>query len=576
MEDRHEHILLSPISDAAPCGKLMIYDEEYEAVQNQIAFLSSPDPSIISWRKVLEHSENILREKSKDLTIACYWSVAQLELEEFHDFAGSVEFLTGLISVYWEDMYPDKKRLRGRKNAISWWLDRLEFRISNFHSVKTDIAGIVHAGKKIVEFELMLRTKFSDKFEIFAVVNRGLVALSKVVGVDDNVNKVESSELDKSINSISIESSGTGISKNDIEFAANDKSIIVVSEPKLNETPTVYEINKPPNDLNSEGDVTQFLRERQQELLKVSKYLLGKSSRDPRGYYLNRVAAWLTVKASPVDRGDGVTPFQPVSSEQHRKILNLWNMKEYEALVILCEELFPIYPYSLDLHRFSALSLMYMGDDYKLAKDVVESELQGFLARFPEMTRLMFKNGEPFAGSETKEWIAGQIFSRNIQVPPEVQKNEESGFNAVLPSANLTDMNEIGIVELDENISFEGKIVSFQTTLARVKSKREKFKIKLAQAEYCYREGKYDLAISQLEHLGKQSERYLLEYWEQELVKKVICLHLQSYISLMTNGYIVGKEVASEIDELYYKLCQLDLVEAAKYDTKKWRTTAIH
>lgn len=590
MEDQYEQLLLSPITIAAPCGKLVVYEEDYEAVQHQISYLSSPDPSIISWRKVAEHCERILRDKSKDLTIACYWSIAQLELEGFQKFARSVELLKELISLYWEDMYPDKKRFRGRINALSWWLDRLEFRITNFCLKPTDKVSIEQAGKNIKEFELMLGTKCSEKLLKFSSVNQRLTTLMKAISVTENVNHNVASELVNTIDCVVKQSAGNAVSTSWIKDTPNHESVIDVLEPKSTVKPVVNTSSKSIEFCN-EDDVTQSLRERQQELFRVSKYLLVKSSRDPRAYYLNRVAAWLTVKSSPIHRGDGVTPFQIVSSEQRGKILKFWDNREYEALVNLCEELVPLNPYYLDLHHYSAMSLMYMGDDYKQAKEVVEYELRGFLLRFPEMTKLMFKNGEPFVGNETKEWLSNQLLGGNNQSKSEkikitdgqqcVEKSitkskhiSEYGADGIIVT-DVTDING-GIDGISGTKSFEENIVFFQTALTRAKTKRDKFLIKLSQAEFCYKEGKYDIAISQLQHLRNQSETYYLEYWEQVLVVKMICLHLQSYISLLENRNSVGKDLSGEIDDLYYKLCQLDLVEATKFDTSKWRTPSIH
>ena len=72
----------TPISEALPAGQDIRTDPAFEALSGEIEKLSSPAMSgALDWNKVLNLATTILREKSKDLLVAAYLSVALLKTE---------------------------------------------------------------------------------------------------------------------------------------------------------------------------------------------------------------------------------------------------------------------------------------------------------------------------------------------------------------------------------------------------------------------------------------------------------------------------------------------------------------
>ncbi|MFA6412761.1 MAG: type VI secretion system ImpA family N-terminal domain-containing protein, partial [Syntrophales bacterium] len=108
----------TPISEDSPAGQDVRNDPDFEALSREIEKMSSPTLSgTMDWNRVLQLSEDILTNKSKDLLVLSYFSVALLKTAGLRGFALSVKILRESLEAFWEDMFPVKKRMRGRKNA---------------------------------------------------------------------------------------------------------------------------------------------------------------------------------------------------------------------------------------------------------------------------------------------------------------------------------------------------------------------------------------------------------------------------------------------------------------------------
>ncbi len=115
-----------PISEAKPSGEDVRYEPEFEELENEIAKLSTPTASEgINWVNVQEKSVDILSGKSKNLLVSCYLSIALMKNENLNGFAVGVHILKDILYEFWESLYPPKKRMRGRVNAIEWWSEKV-------------------------------------------------------------------------------------------------------------------------------------------------------------------------------------------------------------------------------------------------------------------------------------------------------------------------------------------------------------------------------------------------------------------------------------------------------------------
>ena len=116
-----------PISSDQPTGLDVRYDPDFEELQAEIDKLSSPSAAGgMDWNKVTSLSSAILTRKSKDILVASYLAVAQIHTSQMEGMAVGLQIYHDLLATFWEDLYPPKKRMRGRLGAIEWWLEKTE------------------------------------------------------------------------------------------------------------------------------------------------------------------------------------------------------------------------------------------------------------------------------------------------------------------------------------------------------------------------------------------------------------------------------------------------------------------
>jgi len=116
---------IDPITADAPAGSDARYESEFEELQTEIDKLSSPTASGgVNWKKVGDLSAQILAEKSKDLLVASYFAVSQVRAEKAVGLAVGLTVMHDLVANFWDQLFPAKKRMRGRLSAFEWWLEK--------------------------------------------------------------------------------------------------------------------------------------------------------------------------------------------------------------------------------------------------------------------------------------------------------------------------------------------------------------------------------------------------------------------------------------------------------------------
>ena len=116
----------NPINDDQPSGAEVRYEPEFEELQAEIDKLSIPSASGgLDWQKVSDLAAKILAEKSKNLLVASYLAVSQVHLNQIDGLALGLNIIHDLLDRYWENLFPPKKRLRGRIGAIEWWVEKI-------------------------------------------------------------------------------------------------------------------------------------------------------------------------------------------------------------------------------------------------------------------------------------------------------------------------------------------------------------------------------------------------------------------------------------------------------------------
>jgi type VI secretion system protein VasJ len=114
----------NPIPGEAATGTSARYEPEFERMQAEIDKLTSLSGAAPDWQLVIAEASSVLAGKSKDLMAASYLSAGLREANGWAGLADGLNLIKTMLATFWEGVHPGK--LRARKSAIDWLLDRLK------------------------------------------------------------------------------------------------------------------------------------------------------------------------------------------------------------------------------------------------------------------------------------------------------------------------------------------------------------------------------------------------------------------------------------------------------------------
>jgi type VI secretion system ImpA/VasJ family protein len=161
---------LEPISADKPAGEDTRYDMEHSEVRSEVEKLESVTAGPPDWLMIRRTSDKLLREKSKDLTLASYLARALYELDGLDGLVTGLALIAELSERFWDGMYPPKKKERRRANAISWLFDPVERVLSDLQPTAKDARAIYDLDK----VSKHLFGVIGQKFEKHSPGTRGL------------------------------------------------------------------------------------------------------------------------------------------------------------------------------------------------------------------------------------------------------------------------------------------------------------------------------------------------------------------------------------------------------------------
>lgn len=126
-------LLLAPIAGDHPGGEDLTFAMELDTIRearraddgllDQGEWATSVKQA--QWPKVRELTEGLLSQRSKDLQVACWYAEAMVRLQGFEGARRGFQVLTGLITDFWEFLYPeldpaDPESLEERVGKLEW------------------------------------------------------------------------------------------------------------------------------------------------------------------------------------------------------------------------------------------------------------------------------------------------------------------------------------------------------------------------------------------------------------------------------------------------------------------------
>ena len=363
---------ITPIDGENPAGNNVKYDEDFEKIESEISKLTSPSASgEIDWGLVAKLSENILETKSKNILVSVYLSYALFKTKGVDGLSNGIKVLADLLENYWDTLYPPLKRIKGRKNAIEWLLDKLnkEFEDIEPQEVQNELKDEFLANlKKIDDF---LNEHIEDAPLFYNLIK--LIDMKLLLHVELQDEAVEEK-----------------VEEDHVELKPEKKPFKDI--PSLDK-----DIEK--DFLALVSSLSLFTG----EMIKTKDYR-------SELFVINRAFAWLDVKESP-SATNNITMLPPPDTQEVELLQKLYNEKNFDSLLWAAESRITTYLFWLDLHFYVAESLKNL-EQIQASQSILE-QTRYFITKLPELENFTFSDSTPFANKMTKKWLSSKKKEQN-------------------------------------------------------------------------------------------------------------------------------------------------------------------
>lgn len=506
--------LLKGISESCYVGKDARYSADFEEIENLLSSTASLYVNATTdWVKVIKLSEKILATESKDLRVLAWLAWGMYKTHSFAGLHAGIVTINKIIEISWDDIFPKKDRTR--ISTIEWLTSKVESLFEEVFSVKNQLPLFTALLAELEKLDKFLTSKWHDKAPLLLPICR---RLERMVNESEKTADAEPKEgaVERVINQVK-------------EVVSNTIGI-------------------GPASIESEKEASKLLRDLQDNGRVLCNWWLGQKSADIKALRLNRTLLWLAIDTLP-DNKDYLTTLRPIPVDKINNYKERLKQGGFSDLIIDVENSIAKAPFWLDGHYFIWLCLQAL--QVSAAMFEVEIQLALFLEKLPDVVRLKFFDGTPFASEDTVRWI-------NTHVLPLTDKQQIklSTDNLVVKKSKSHSWDEV-LAECIGNLAKVGFREASNELIKNLKgavSPRERFFWKLAISKLCLADKKYDLAKTQLENLDDYVHQLGIHKWEPELELEIVCL-LYDCCKAMPQSQLIreGKE------KLYKRLCFLDM-----------------
>ena len=517
----------NPINDDQPTGAEVRYEPEFEELQAEIDKLSIPSASgELDWQKVSDLAALILAEKSKNLLVASYLAVSQVHLNQIDGLALGLNIIHDLLDRYWENLFPPKKRLRGRIGAIEWWLEKTAAALEGLE-VKTIAAeNLAEITSGLANIDAFLKENLPDP-----PLLRPIQRMIESIPTEDE-EKATPQPVPQTESPTIAQPQPPGPTARPVDAAA------VAAAPM------------PSEDILTDADVRKTINSWQQMLRKVAAFLLENDNTNPLAYRCRRIAAWSQLTALPPENS-GVTQFSPPAPQVMQALNDFRDNANYGALMESAEQRLSQFMYWFDLNRWVTESMDFLGDGYLQAREAVCQETAFLLHRLYGLRDLAFSDGTPFADPETQRWLDSIEFNAGAAAPiPTVQGDQPK------------DQHDAAVetIQMATALAKKKKLVEavqlLQQKLQHCFSKKETLTWRLALSQILMESRRLDLALPHLDLILQDIDTYQLASWDPALALKGFKLVWTGFNSHKDN------EFKKSAQTILNRIAEIDPVEA--------------
>jgi type VI secretion system protein VasJ len=496
-------------------------------LQAEVDKLSSPAlAGTVNWEKVCRFATDILMNKSKDLLVASYLSVALIHTRRNDGFSVGLKVYLDLLERFWENLYPEKVRMRGRTRSIEWWLEKAEAALKQVKDISFPPAQLTLIKGNLNRLDSFLSEHIENS--------------PSLSPIKDYFNEL-SANTEETIET----KPETYISQKPVE----EKAAV-----SIDTKPDELEESSVSNKITSQQEAGKALNYGLLKISEASYFLWQQDLARPQAYRLTRTAAWYAVNELP-PAANGQTRISPPNTQVKNLLLDLKNNGDAEALLKAAEARISQYIFWIDLNRLAAEALARLGSRFEKAHDVVCEETAFLLHRLPGLEELSFSDGTPFATPDTKQWLKGIAFQGT-------QQNAATDTStAAIGEENIEISINKNIGEM-QNLVRKGKLIdameTVQKKLRNCSSYREKLLWRLALSQMLFDTSKSKLALPHLEQVLKDIDKYWLEEYDPDLAMRGYKLAWLAFDSQAEQRF---KDRASDV---LHQIGRLDMPEMVR------------
>ncbi|MEC4684076.1 MAG: type VI secretion system protein TssA [Nitrospirota bacterium] len=356
----------SPVSPESPSGTEVRETDLFLELQSEVNRTQSMSSSaVIDWKKVGTLSADILSSLGKDVLVAAYLSVALSRTQGPPGVLTGLLVLNDLLQEHWETCYPPLKRIRARRNAISWWVEQMQ-------AVLPELTG----------------PSMSPEH------------LSRAIGVLRDLNGFLGDKDPEGPMLVPLYSLVQGLPVTEPEPEAPK-----TASPSPAETTSSVPAKGSAEIFSLSDDDPEETLDHLFDLFKRVGTVLGERSfPDPRAYRYPRMAVWESIREYP-DAQDRITRIPPPPPHLLETLETLRTNGLPEARIRFAELHQPDFPFWFDLSCESGQAMDLLGSEWELAKEAVRTELRFLGFRLPGLTDLSFSDGTPFLSDTGRQWL---------------------------------------------------------------------------------------------------------------------------------------------------------------------------
>jgi len=474
-----------PVSLESPAGADVRHEPVYEELQAEVGKLSSPAAAGgVDWDKVARLAADILLHKSKDLLVAGYLSVALIHTRGHGGFGAGLAMYLDLVERFWEELYPQKSRLQGRLRSLEWWLEKTESALKQDRRLPAPGRQSALIADSLNRLDAFLRVRL-ERAPSLAPLTEYFSALA-----------------DKAVANGLTEAPAPG----DPVGAGHAGSGAACRRPEAQGETVAQRCTTP-------REAQRALDDGLVNVAAASFFLWHQDRALPQFYRLARQSVWYAVGELP-PAADGRTGIPPPSSQVKKLLLELHDTGGAEELLLAAESRQPQYIFWLDLSHLVAVALERLGSRFEKARAAVCQETAFLQHRLPGLELLSFSDGTPFAAPDTRHWLKGIAFGRDLAPPSPTLAAQPT------PDEETETCVENQLAGVQQLIS-GGRLVEalevVRQKLSSSASRREQLLWRLALARMLTEVGKSSYALPHLEQVLEDIDSFGLEQYDPGL-----------------------------------------------------------